>query len=468
MSKLTMTIDGKSVEAEKTFGVINPATEEVFAECPDCTQAQLDLAMEAAKRAFQSWRRQDVAKRRQVLLDCAEALKPHAEELAELLTREQGKPFQDALDESGSVEWFKHTADLELPCEVLQDDEQARVEVRRRPLGVVGAIAPWNFPILLAVTKIAPALLTGNTVVLKPSPYTPLTTLKLGEILRDVVPPGVLNIVSGGDELGAWITHHSAVRKITFTGSVATGKKVAQTAAPDLKRVTLELGGNDPAIVLPDVDPKEFAEKLVWKIMGNCGQVCIAIKRLYVHEKIYEPLVQELAECARQIKVGNGLDPATQMGPLNNQMQFERVIELAEDAKQAGARIATGGQRLEGPGYFYLPTIVADIAEGARLVDEEQFGPVLPVMPFRDIDEALERANATHFGLAGSIWTNDLERGAELATQLECGSGGVNQHGYFKPFAPFGGIKWSGIGRQNGVWGLEEFTDLQVVHIDKT
>lgn len=467
MSEFTMTIDGKRVEAEKTFGVINPATEEVFAECPDCTQAQLDLAMEAAERAFHSWRKQDIAKRRQVLLDCAEALKPHVEKLAELLTREQGKPFKDALWEGGSGEWFEHTTGLELPCEVLQDDEQARVEVQRRALGVVGAITPWNFPIAMAVTKIAPALLAGNTVVLKPSPYTPLTTLKLGEILRDVVPPGVLNIVSGGDDVGAWITHHPAVRKITFTGSVATGKKVAQTAAPDLKRVTLELGGNDPAIVLPDVDPKKTAEKLAGKIFENCGQVCIAIKRLYVHEKIYQPLVREFAELAKKIKVGDGLDPATEMGPLNNCAQLERVIELVDDARQAGARIVTGGQRLDCPGYFYPPTIVTDIAEGTRLVDEEQFGPVVPIMPFRDIDEALERANATHFGLAGSIWTNDLERGAELASLLECGSGGVNQHGYFTHFAPFGGIKWSGIGRQNGLWGLEEFTDLQVVHIDR-
>ncbi|MFQ5779441.1 MAG: aldehyde dehydrogenase family protein [Nitrospiria bacterium] len=467
MSEFTMTIDGKGMTAEKRFGVINPATERVFAECPDCTQVQLDQAMEAAEGALPGWRR-DEAKRRQVLLDCANAVKPRAEALAELLTREQGRTLKDTLGEiNASAEEFETTARLEIPCDLLQDDEKARIELRRKPLGVVGAITPWNYPVILAVSKIAPALLAGNTMVLKPSPYTPLATLRLGEILRDVVPPGVLNIVSGGDALGAWITEHPAVRQISFTGSVATGKKVARAAAPDLKRIVLELGGNDPAIVLSDVNPKEVAEKLFWGAFSASGQVCIAIKRLYVHEKIYRPLQRELLEIARRVKVGDGLDPATEMGPINNRPQLERVVDLVEETKRAGARIVAGGRRLDRPGYFYPPTIVTDISDGARLVDEEQFGPVLPVMPFHRIDDALARANATHFGLGGSIWTNDLARGADLASQLECGTGWVNQHMSVGACAPFGGVKWSGIGYQVGLWGLESYSELQVVNIAK-
>lgn len=463
-----MTIGGEGAATAQTFGVINPATGTVFAEAPDCTPAQLEAAMTAAAEAFRSWSK-DEEKRRQALRDCAEVIDAHADELARIQTLEQGKPLRDSLGEMrGAAQWFRETATLSIPCDVLRDDENGRIEVRRKPLGVVGAITPWNYPVSMAVWKVAPALLAGNTVVLKPSPYTPLATLKLGEILREVLPPGVLNIVSGGDELGAAITAHPTVRKISFTGSTETGKRVAATAASDLKRVVLELGGNDPAIVLGDVDPKRVAEKLFWTAYGNTGQVCIAIKRLYVHEQVYPALVRELADIARSVRLGDGMDPATQLGPINNKPQLERVAELVEDAKGEGATIVAGGERLNRPGYFYAPTVLTDIAEGTRLVDEEQFGPALPVMPFSDLDDVLERANATHFGLAASVWTNNLDKGADIAAQLECGMAGVNMHGTVSPFAPFGGSKWSGIGYQNGSWGLEAFSELQVIEVART
>ncbi len=467
MSSFAMTIDGKAVAGESSFGVVNPATGSVFAEAPDCSRTQLDDAMDAASRAFAAWSG-DVARRRRVLNDCAEAVKANLQDLARLLTQEQGKPLQKATEELlGAAVWFSYTAGLEIPVEVVQDDEKGRVEVRRRPLGVVGAITPWNFPVLLAVWKLAPALLAGNTVVLKPSPFTPLSTLKLGELLRDVVPAGVFNVISGGDQLGAWITEHPAVRKISFTGSVATGKKVAQAAAPDLKRVTLELGGNDPAIVLPDADPKRVAEKIFWGAFENSGQVCSAIKRLYVHESIYEPLLQELSQLARGIKVGDGLDPANQLGPLNNRPQFERVIELVEDAKRDGARVVAGGQPLESAGYFYPPTLMTGVDEETRLVGEEQFGPALPVLAYREVDEAVERANATRYGLSGSVWSSDPERAAEVAGRLECGTAWVNSHITILPNLPFGGAKWSGIGVENGPWGLLGFTEIQVVNVSR-
>jgi acyl-CoA reductase-like NAD-dependent aldehyde dehydrogenase len=467
MSDLTMTIDGRAVGGEAGFGVINPATGRVFARAPDCSRQELDLAMEAAARAFPAWRA-DEGRRREALRACAECLKARVPELAETLTREQGKPLAQATREIlGAAVWLSHTASLEIPVEVLQDTDQGRIEVRPRPLGVVAAITPWNYPVLLAVWKIAPALLAGNTVVVKPSPFTPLATLRLGELLREVLPPGVLSVVSGGDELGAWMTSHPVPRKISFTGSVETGKRVAAAAAPDLKRVTLELGGNDPAIVLPDVDPAAVAKDLFWGAFANSGQVCSAIKRLYVHESQYPPLVRELARLAESVKMGDGLEPDVELGPINNRPQFERVMELVDDARKAGAALAAGGRPRAGEGYFYEPTIVGEIAEGTCLVDEEQFGPALPVLRYRDLDEALERANATHFGLSGSVWSSDVGRATEIASRLECGTVWVNQHLAIVPFAPFGGAKWSGIGVENGPWGLLGFTELQTVNVKR-
>jgi acyl-CoA reductase-like NAD-dependent aldehyde dehydrogenase len=467
MSDFTMTIAGEAAATRATFGVINPATGGVFTQAPECDRDQLDSAMRAAADAFKSWSRDD-ARRRQALQDCAAAITAKAGELAPVLTQEQGKPLAKAMEEiMGTAFWFQYTSTLEMPLEILADDDTRRIEVRRRPLGVVAAITPWNFPVMLASWKIAPALLAGNTVVLKPSPFTPLTTLKLGEILREVLPAGVLNVVSGGDALGGWMTSHPVPRKISFTGSVATGKKVAAAAAPDLKRVTLELGGNDPAILLPDVDPKAVASRVFWGAFENCGQVCSAIKRVYVPEALYQPLVAELAELARGVQVGNGMEDGTQMGPLNNEPQLRRVGELVEDAKRNGGRIAAGGERLGDSGYFFAPTIVADVSDGTRLVDEEQFGPALPIVAYRTVDEAIAKANATHFGLSGSVWSNDVGRATEIAKELECGTAWVNQHLAILPNTPFGGAKWSGIGVENGTWGLLGFTEIQTVNVAK-
>ncbi len=467
MTTFAMTIDGKTIPTEATFPVINPASGSAFAEAPECTRAQLDEAMAAAQAAYKGWRH-DLEKRRQVLIACGDAIQARAAEVAPILTQEQGKPLAKAMEEIfGCAVWFKYTASLQIPVETLRDDAQGRIEVRRRPLGVIGAITPWNYPVLLAVWKIAPALLAGNTVVLKPSPFTPLATLKLGEILRDVVPAGVLNVVAGGDGLGAWITGHPIPRKISFTGSVATGKKVAAAAAPDLKRVTLELGGNDAAIVLDDADPKAIVPKLFWGAFTNSGQVCSAIKRVYVPDALYEPVAQGLAELARGVKVGDGMETGVELGPVNNKPQFERVCELVEDAKKHGGKILAGGGPVGGKGYFFQPTVVGGLSDGVRLVDEEQFGPALPVLRYRDVDDAVERANATHFGLSGSVWSGNPERAAAVAGRLDCGTAWVNQHLALAPNLPFGGAKWSGIGVENGPWGLLSFTEIQVVNVAK-
>lgn len=465
MSDYTMTIDGKSVKGSKSVGVINPATGKVFAQVPDCTKAELDQAMEAAQRAYKTWSK-DINARRKLLGEVASALQSPPEGLARTLTQEQGKPLAKAQQEiMGASIWASYTGTLEIPTEVIQDNSAGKIEIRRKPVGVVAAITPWNYPLMLAMWKIAPALLAGNTIVLKPSPYTPITTLMLGEILRDVLPPGVFNVVSGGDELGSWMTSHPVPRKISFTGSVETGKKVAAAAAPDLKRFTLELGGNDAAIVLADANLADVAPKIFWGAFENSGQICSAIKRVYVPEAMYTAMLEKLGELAKNVKVGNGLDAGTELGPINNKPQFERVTELVEDAKKHGAKIITGGSRLGTEGYFFQPTIVGGISDGVRLVDEEQFGPALPIIPYKDVDDAVRRANSTTYGLSGSVWSKDPERGAEVAGQLECGSAWVNQHLAIAPNLPFGGAKWSGIGVENGTWGLLGFTEIQVVNV---
>ena len=468
MSDFVMTIGGDTVPAETSFGVVNPANGEVFAHAPECSTQQLDAAFDAASKAQRDWR-VDEGARRSTLLAMADTLLASAGELAPILTAEQGKPLGDAnIEVFAAAIWCQYFANLETPPQVIQDDAEARVEVVRRPVGVVAAITPWNFPLTLAFWKIAPALLAGNTLVLKPSPFTPLTTLKVAEILRDTMPPGVLNVVSGGDQLGAWMTGHPVPRKVSFTGSIETGKKVAQSAAPDLKRVTLELGGNDPAIVLDDADPAVVSKAIFAGAFNNNGQVCSAIKRVYVPEALYDDVVEGLAAQASAIKVGDGTEADTKLGPINNAPQYERVKELVSDALFHGARAATGGSAMDRPGYFFEPTILAGLSDGTRIVDEEQFGPALPVISYRDVDDVLERANATHFGLSGSVWSSDSDRAAEVAGRLECGTAWVNTHLALSPQQPFGGFKWSGVGVENGPWGLAEFTEIQVVHRSKS
>jgi acyl-CoA reductase-like NAD-dependent aldehyde dehydrogenase len=468
MTDVSMTIGGERRAAPSTFGVINPSTGEVHAEAPDCSREQLDEAFDAASKAFIDWRSDEDA-RRAVLRDASNLLFGSADKIAPMLTAEQGKPLAAAKAEVlGAGYWMKYFADLPMPREVIQDDANAFAEVVRRPMGVVAAITPWNFPVVLAVWKIAPALLAGNTMVLKPSPFTPRSTLLMAELLNEILPAGVLNAVSGGDELGRWMTSHPTPRKVSFTGSVATGKHVAASAAPDLKRVTLELGGNDPAIILDDADPAAIAEKLFQGAFGNSGQVCSAIKRVYVPESLHDEVVDALAARADATKVGDGMDPDSELGPIQNAPQYDRVSELVAEALAEGGSAAAGGGPVDGPGYFFKPTVLTGLAEGSRIVDEEQFGPALPVIAYRDIDDVLARANATTFGLSGSVWSADPDRAAAVAERLECGTAWVNAHLSLAPHQPFGGFKWSGVGVENGPWGLASFTEIQVQYRQKS
>lgn len=462
-----MLIAGRLAGASDSFDVIDPATGEAFASAPDCSPTQLDEAIDAAARAFVPWSR-DISRRRQVLLACAQKLRAHAEEIGRLICREQGRPLPKAIGEvMGAARWFEHTAGIELPVEVIRDDDAQHISVHRRPLGVVAGIAPWNYPVISAVWKIAPALLAGNAIVLKPSPFTPLSTLRLGALLQDVIPAGVLAIVSGGDALGRALAVHPAIRKISLTGSVEAGKSVARAAADDLKRVTLELGGNDAAIVLEDVDPEAIADKLFWGAFQNTGQVCCAIKRLYVHESVCQPIQQALLARIAATRIGNGLGEGVDLGPLTTAPQFARVQELAQEARAAGGVLLGEAALPNANGYFLAPQLVTGLDDDARLVAEEQFGPLLPILTFRDEAEVLERANATHFGLSGSVWSGNVARATELAGEMDCGTVWVNQHLTLLPIAPVGGHKWSGIGVENGSWGLVSYTDIQTISVAK-
>jgi acyl-CoA reductase-like NAD-dependent aldehyde dehydrogenase len=462
-----MTIDGKAVAGEREFDVVDPALGEVTAQAPDCTPEQLDRAVVAAARAQREWRTDEQA-RRKAMLAFADAIMAASDELTAALSRETGKPLPVAGAEPGiCAAWLQYYAGMQIPKELLQDDEKARIELAQRPLGVVAAITPWNFPLGLAMWKVAPALLAGNTVVLKPSPFTPLASLLLGEIGLPVLPPGVLNVVTGGDRLGADLVAHPVPRKVTFTGSVAGGKSVAVSAAADLKRVTLELGGNDAAILLPDADLAGAVPALLGTAFFNTGQACALPKRIFAPEERYDEVVEAFAAAAAAMTVGPPSDPAAQLGPLSTRPQFERVKGLAEDAVRRGARVAAGGHANPGPGFFFEPTILANVTDSTPVVAEEQFGPVLPILRYMTVDEAVERANDTTFGLCGSAWGTDVERATAVAERLECGTTFVNTHAELLPTVPFGGSKWSGLGHENGTAGLLAFTEPQVVHLKK-
>jgi acyl-CoA reductase-like NAD-dependent aldehyde dehydrogenase len=460
-------IGGEKVATSEHFEIRDPGNGEVVGECPIATRQDVDRAVSAAREAFKSWSRSTDEERKGAVNRMADAIHANMEELAELLTREQGKPLNglgSRFELHGAEAWARHTGSLDLPVEVLSDDESGRVELHRKPLGVVGSITPWNFPVMIAIWHVVPAIRTGNTVVIKPSPYTPLSTIRLVEILNEVLPKGLLNVVAGRDDIGQMMTEHPGIQKIVFTGSCATGKKVMQAASSNLKRVTLELGGNDAGIVLPDADPKEIAERLFWGAFINNGQTCAALKRLYVPDNIYDEVCEALVDYAKNVQVGHGLAEDSVLGPIQNKMQYEKVVDLVEDAKRNGARVLCGGEPPSGPGFFYPVTIVADAKDGMRIVDEEQFGPVLPVIRYTDLEDAIERANSLDVGLGGSAWSSDPEKAKAVAARLECGTAWVNNHGAIKPFAPFGGVKGSGLGVEFGELGLKEYTSVQVVH----
>ncbi|MFI9122521.1 aldehyde dehydrogenase family protein [Streptomyces bikiniensis] len=446
------------------FSVIDPATGEAFDEAPDQQPGELDGVVARAERAWRGWRA-DPAARTAALRGAADAVETAGDELARLLTREQGKPLAESYAEvARTAARLRYFADLAPRTRRIDDGRPVRSEIRWRPLGPVAAIVPWNFPLQLAAAKFAPALAAGNTMVLKPSPFTPLATRMLGSVLATALPEDVLTVVTGREPLGARLASHPGIRHVTFTGSVPTGRAVTAAAAASLARVTLELGGNDAAVLLDDVDVDRVADRLFWAAFRNCGQVCMAVKRVYVPARLHAEVVEALAQRAKTVAVGPGLNPETRLGPVNNAPQLARVEQLTKRALADGARVASGGHRLNGPGYFFAPTVLIDVPFDSPVVAEEQFGPVLPVLAYRSLDEAVEAANGTGFGLGGSVWGTDLDRAEAVADRLECGTAWINHHAELSLAQPFAGVKDSGVGVAGGPWGLYGNLRPFVVH----
>lgn len=467
-SGFTATIGGKSVDVAQQFPVLNPATEAVVGSAPDCGSDELDAAVDAARGAFAGWRATPLAERQAMVAALADLIVAHQDELMRLLTSEHGKPHAAAVyDLMGGASMGKVFAGMDIPVDVVEDGVERRIEVRRTALGVVGALTPWNFPVMMMMMKAAPALVAGNTVVLKPSPFTPLTTLRIGELARDIFPAGVLNIISGGDALGPLMTSHPGIDKITFTGSTATGRKVMASAAEGLKRVTLELGGNDAAIVLPDVDVELVAQQLFQSAFSNSGQVCVAAKRVYVHRDIYDRFAAAMVELVRAAKLGDGSEQGVDFGPVQNRQQFDRLKSLIADARDNGYTFLAGGEVPEDKGYFIPLTLVDNPPESSRIVQEEQFGPILPLLKFDDIDEVVARANDSPYGLGGGVWSGDLDRALAIGSRLDTGNVWINQIQAIFPNAPFGGHKASGIGVESALEGLLAYTNAQTVAINK-
>jgi acyl-CoA reductase-like NAD-dependent aldehyde dehydrogenase len=461
-----LTIGGKSVPARDHFEVRNPSTGEVVGLAPKATAEQLDQAVEAAQAAFASWSKTSHDERKKLIHAAAQKIADHAEEIARLITLEQGKPLNglgSRFEMGGAGAWANYTAALDIPVKVIQDNNEGRIELHRRPIGVVGSITPWNWPVLIAIWHIVPAIRAGNTVVNKPSPYTPLSTLRMIELMNEVLPAGVVNGIAGEDSIGAAMSAHEGIGKIVFTGSASTGKKVMSSAANTLKRLTLELGGNDAGIVLPDVDPKQIAPGLFWGGFINNGQTCAALKRLYVHDDVYDEVCAALVDFAKTVPMGDGLKDDSQLGPVQNRMQYDKVARLVEAAKNAGGKVLMGGEPEKGS-LFYPVTIIGGLDNGNPLVDEEQFGPALPVIRYSDVDEVIARANDNPNGLGGSVWSKNIEKARDIGAQLQCGTVWINKHGAIQPNAPFGGVKASGIGVEFGEEGLFENTNVQVMY----
>ncbi|WOE33227.1 MULTISPECIES: aldehyde dehydrogenase family protein [unclassified Acinetobacter] len=448
------------------FTIINPATEQILANVSSASITQVNFAVQSANEAFKTWKNTSDHQINLAFIDIAADIRKEKEDLAQLITLEQGKTLAMAQFEvEASANWIEYLTTLEIPVETIHDPSGKVIQVYNRPLGVVASITPWNWPFMIAVWHLFPALKAKNCVVNKPSEYTPLSTIKLVEIINRHLPKGVCNLILGKGDIGQALSEHPQIAKVTFTGSTRTGQNILAHSVKTLKSVVLELGGNDVGIVLDDVDIETTAEKIFASAFLNVGQTCAALKRLYIHENIYDALTAQLVKIAERQHIGNGLNPQVSFGPVQNAAQYHKVKALIADAVAHGGIIINKIPTLPEQGYFIAPTLMTAVKEGIALVDEEQFGPVLPILKFNDINDVIQRTNHSNFGLGGSIWTQDLEQAAWIASQMETGTVWINSHSDLSPAAPFGGWKLSGLGYSFGLDGLLLFTHKQAVHI---
>jgi aldehyde dehydrogenase (NAD+) len=480
LKPLKLFIDGKWQEpvTDRTIAVMNPATGETLTTVPDAGPEDVDRAVEAARRSFESgaWRRMDASKRERIIWRVGELIEKNKEELAALETLENGKTYREALRGDLPPTWdiFYYYAGWtrKIYGETIPVDRNFLNYTLREPVGVVGMITPWNYPMMLAGWKMAPALATGCSMVLKPSELTPLTTFKLAEYCLEAgVPEGVVNVVTGyGATAGEALGRHMDVDKIAFTGSIRSARALLKASGEsNLKRLSLELGGKSPNIVFPDAELERAMKAAFWGIYMNKGEVCSAGSRLLVHEKVYDEFVSKLADRARRMKLGDPLDPASEMGSQISQVQLDKILGYVQSGRDEGARLVCGGERdAEGGkarGFFVKPTVFADVRPGMKIAQEEIFGPVLAALKFRDADEAAEIANGTIYGLASAVWTRDIGVAHRLAQRIKAGSVWINAYNCFDSASPFGGYKQSGFGREMGPHALESYTQVKSVWV---
>jgi betaine-aldehyde dehydrogenase len=474
---MLMRIGGKDVEGidGRRIEVKNPATGELVDRVPAGTKEDVSCAVDAAEAAYGAWAKKSMRERGMVLFHAARKVRDQHKDLARLLTLEQGKPIHESIDEVrgfASILEFYAGISAHSSGEAIRLGPAGDCMVVREPLGVCGAIIPWNMPVLIMGWKVGPALLAGNSLVLKPASTTPLTTLKLAGILDSAgLLPGVLNVVTGsGESVGAAIVRHPLIRKVSFTGDCITGSKIREMASAHMKDLTLELGGSDPMIVMDDADIDRAVEGALRGRFYNAGQTCTAVKRLYVHEKIADAVIRKLQVRIEAFRTGNGLEPGIDLGPMNSSGQREKISQVVKETRDNHeGTILTGGSLLEGraydAGHFYAPTLVTGISPGARLVTREIFGPVLPVMTVPDLDTAIREANTTRFGLGASVWTKDLATTKRVFDEVKAGIIWVNRHLTVPPEIPFGGMNESGIGRENGQHALDSYSRTKTLFL---
>jgi betaine-aldehyde dehydrogenase len=472
---MKMFINGQPADSTggRELEVINPANGKLIDHVPLGGREDVRSAIDAAGDASGKWSAMTARERGKILFKAAEIARGRVNDLATTLTMEQGKPFREARDEIqgfANILEFYAGISASLRTGLVPIAHERYGATMRKPIGICGAIIPWNVPAIIMGWKVGPALLTGNTIVLKPSKTAPLTCLYLGSILKEAgLPDGVLNIVTGpGDTVGDEIVRNPRIRKISFTGQTSSGKRIAEAAAASLKHVTLELGGSDPMIVCDDADLKAAADGAIRGRFYNCGQTCTSVKRLYVFESVADRYIEMIRERVAALKVGNGMDKGVDIGPLNNRQQLDRIKSAVQAVKEKEeGKVLVGGKAPEGPeydhGFFFLPTLVTDVQEGSVLLKEEVFGPVLPVMVVSDLDEAIEKANDTPYGLGSSIWTTNIGRAMIACERLQSGITWVNNHVRIPPEMPFGGIKDSGLGRENGLEAIDQYTEVKSV-----
>jgi aldehyde dehydrogenase (NAD+) len=461
---MSISLSAPAADSIERLEIVNPASEAILAELTSADRNDLDRMVAAATEAFPAWRDTPLAQRKTAIQGIGKLITENADELAALLTAEQGKPLAQARSElSGAAAWCTGIADQAIEDEMLQETAERIVVKRHVPLGVVGAIVPWNYPVALAIWKIAPAIVTGNCIIVKPSPFTPLTTMRVIELAQALLPTGVLQVIVGGDALGPWMTEHPGITKISFTGSTATGRRVMASCSASLKRVTLELGGNDAAIVFPDVDVDAVVPQIFWTAFVNSGQLCVATKRVYIHEDIYDEFRDALIAFSRTVMMGDGAAEGVALGPVQNRQQYERLQSLLAETAGGAANQITPQPVSNSSGYFVPVTFIDNPPEDSSIVQEEQFGPILPLLKFSDTDDVIRRVNASEFGLGGSVWTTDPDLAIEVAQKIDSGSVWINQPQYLSPFVPFSGHKQSGLGVENGRDGILEYTNVQTI-----